>query len=171
MAIQPRPLQVSLIAALDSHRVIGKANRLPWHLPADLAHFKRLTLDKPILMGRRTWESLPGLLPRRRHIVVTRNPDYQASGCLLVPTPQAALAAMAGEREVMVIGGEALYRAMLPLAGRLYLTLVDTRVEDGDAFFPPWGATEWLEVERETRARDEANPFNLCFITLERVTD
>lgn len=161
--------RVALIAALAENRVIGRANQLPWHLPADLAHFKRRTLDKTIIMGRRTWESLPGLLPRRRHIVVTRNPGYQAPGCLLAPTPEAALAIARGEQEIMVIGGEALYRALLPRAGRLYLTLVDTRIEDGDAFFPPWAAAEWREIEREEWAKDEANPFNLSFVSLERV--
>ncbi len=161
--------RVALIAALSQNYVIGRANRLPWHLPADLAHFKRNTLDKTLIMGRRTWESLPGLLPRRRHIVVTRDLDYQAPGCLLTPTPEAALALAGGEEEVMVIGGEALYRALLPRAGRLYLTLVETWIEDGDAFFPPWVAAEWREIEREERSRDEANPFNLSFVSLERV--
>lgn len=162
--------RVALIVALAQNYVIGRANQLPWHLPADLAHFKRRTLDKTLIMGRRTWESLPGLLPRRRHIVVTRDPDYQAPGCLLAPTPEAALALAGGEEEVMIIGGETLYRALLPQAGRLYLTLVETRIKDGDAFFPPWRATEWREIEREDRARDEANPFNLSFVSLERVT-
>ncbi len=161
--------RVALIAALAQNRVIGRSNRLPWHLPADLAHFKRRTLDKTLIMGRRTWESLPGLLPRRRHIVVTRTPDYQAPGCLLAPTPEAALAMAEGEQEVMVIGGEAIFRALLPRAGRLYLTLVDTRIEDGDAFFPLWAPADWREVEREDRAMDEANPFNLSFVSLERV--
>ncbi len=161
--------RVALIAALAQNYVIGRANQLPWHLPADLAHFKRRTLDKTLIMGRRTWESLPGLLARRRHIVVTRDPDYQAPGCLLAPTPEAALALAGGEEEVMVIGGEALYRALLPRAGRLYLTLVETWIEDGDAFFPPWAAAEWREVEREDRAMDEANPLNLSFVSLERV--
>jgi dihydrofolate reductase len=162
--------RVALIAALARNQVIGRANQLPWHLPADLAHFKRRTLDKTLIMGRRTWESLPGLLPRRRHIVVTRNPDYLAPGCRLAPTPEAALALAVGEPEVMVIGGEALYRALLPRAERLYLTLVDTWIEDGEAFFPPWSATEWREIAREDRAGDEANPFNLSFVSLERVT-
>ncbi|MFZ1538558.1 MAG: dihydrofolate reductase [Chromatiaceae bacterium] len=161
--------RVALIAALAQNRVIGRGNQLPWHLPADLAHFKRRTLDKTLIMGRRTWESLPGLLPRRRHIVVTRNPDYQASGCLLASTPEEALAMAGGEQEVMVIGGEAIFRALLPRAGRLYLTLVDTRIEDGDAFFPLWAPAEWQEFEREDRAKDEANPFNLSFVSLERV--
>ncbi|NCA87577.1 MAG: dihydrofolate reductase [Gammaproteobacteria bacterium] len=159
---------IALIAALAENRVIGRANRLPWHLPADLAHFKRLTLDKPILMGRRTWESLPGLLPRRRHIVITANPAYRALGCELASSPAAALALVQDEPEVLVIGGEMLYRTFLPAAGRLYLTLVATRIEDGDAFFPPWEPGEWVETGRETRARDEGNPFDLTFLRLDR---
>lgn len=164
----PVPL-IALIAALAENCVIGRGNRLPWHLPADLAHFKRITLDKPILMGRRTWESLPGPLPRRRHIVITANPDYRAPGCELAPSPAAALCLVQGEPEVLVIGGETLYRALLPLAGRLYLTLVATRIEDGDAFFPPWEPAEWVESGRETRARDERNPYDLTFLRLDRV--
>ena len=161
--------RIALIAALAENRVIGRANRLPWHLPADLAHFKRLTLDKPILMGRRTWESLPGPLPRRRHIVVTANPAYGASGCELVASPADALALVRDEPEVLVIGGEMLYRALLPAAGRLYLTLVATRIEDGDAFFPEWSPEEWVETGRETWSRDEGNPYDLTFLTLDRV--
>jgi len=175
--------RIALIAALAENRAIGRANRLPWHLPADLARFKRLTLDKPIIMGRRTWESLPGLLPRRVHIVVSRDPDYGAPGCRLAASPEAALDlaqglveratadAGAGEEvpEVMVIGGEALYRALLPKADRLYLTLVATTIADGDAFFPAWDPADWRERERLTRPRDEANPFDLTFLTLDRV--
>jgi dihydrofolate reductase len=153
---------------MGENRVIGRGNRLPWHLPADLARFKRLTLGKPILMGRRTWTSLPGLLPRRRHIVITRNPAFRAVGCEVVPSPQAALAAAAGEPEVMVIGGAQLYSAMLPMAGRLYLTLVKVRIEDGDAFFPKWDTDLWVETEREELSRDQRNAFDMSFITLER---
>lgn len=158
-----------MIAAIAENGVIGRGNRLPWHLPADLAHFKRLTLDKPIVMGRRTWESLPGLLPRRRHIVVTRDPHYVAEGCELVDSPAAALVVAGEAPELMVIGGEALYGTMLPLAQRLYLTLVATRVEDGDAYFPRWDPKYWRETKRETRPRDERNPYELDFVILERV--
>ena len=163
-AADPR---VALIAALAENRVIGRANRLPWHLPADLAHFRRLTLDKPIVMGRRTWESLPGLLPRRRHIVVTRNPDYRVAGCVVVASPRAALDA-AGAEEILVIGGAALYHAMLPLAWRLYLTFIALRVEDGDTFFPPWDASAWQETARAEHPRDARNPHAMTFVTLER---
>ena len=163
-----RPL-VSIIAAIAENRVIGRGNRLPWHLPADLARFKRLTLGKPIVMGRRTWESLPGRLPGRRHIVVTRSPGYEAEGCLVVPSPRAALAAAGDAPEVMVIGGAGLYREMLPLAGRMYLTLVRVGIEDGDAFFPEWDERRWRQVQREDLQRDERNPLDMRFLTLERV--
>ncbi len=152
---------------MAENRVIGHQNRLPWHLPADLAHFKRLTLDKPIVMGRRTWESLPGLLPRRTHIVVTRDPDYRAPGCLVVASPEAALAAVDAP-EFMVVGGARLYATMLPSASRMYLTLVAARVE-GDAFFPPWHHACWRETLREARPRDERNRYGLAFVTLERI--
>jgi dihydrofolate reductase len=160
--------RISLIAAMADDRVIGRHNRLPWHLPADLAHFKRLTLGKPILMGRRTWESLPGLLPGRIHIVVSRDAGYRAEGALVVPSPEAAIAAAAKAEELMVVGGETLYRAMLPLAERMYLTMIGARIE-GDAHFPEWDPASWREIARETRPRDERNPYDLCFLTLERV--
>lgn len=149
------------------NRVIGYQNRLPWRLPADLSHFRRLTLDKTLVMGRRTWESLPGLLERRRHIVVTRDPDYQAPGCILVPSPEAALALSAAP-ELMVIGGAALYRSMLAFAQRIYLTEVAAELQ-GDAFFPVWDPDCWREVARSERRRDAKNPYDLAFVTLERV--
>lgn len=156
-----------MIAAMARDRVIGRENRLPWHLPADLAHFKRLTLDKPVVMGRRTWESLPGLLARRTHIVVTRNPGYRAEGCLVVTSPSQALAVAGDAEELMVIGGAQLYRSMLPLAGRMYLTFVEASVE-GDARFPEWDPACWRETSRERRPPDERNPYELTFVTLER---
>jgi dihydrofolate reductase len=159
---------VSIIAAMADNRVIGRGNRLPWHLPADLAHFKRLTLKKPIVMGRRTWESLPGLLPQRTHIVVSRDSSYRAEGCILVGSPREAVAAAGDVSEVMVIGGAALYRDMLPLADRMYLTRVAALV-DGDVFFPEWDPDCWREVAREERGRDERNRYDLTFLTLERI--
>lgn len=167
-AMDPGLPHICIVAALAENRAIGRGNRLPWHLPADLAHFKRLTLDKPIVMGRGTWESLPNLLPRRRHIVVTRQPGYSAEGCIVVGSPEAALSTAAGEPELMVIGGAALYRHMLPMARRMYLTLVKTQVDGGDAFFPEWDSACWGEIEREDRPRDGRNPFDLSFVTLVR---
>lgn len=152
---------------MSENRVIGRGNRLPWHLPADLAHFKELTLNKPIVMGRRTWESLPGLLPKRTHIVVTRDPFYRAEDCILVGSPEAAVAAAGSAPEVMVVGGAKLYREMLPMARRMYLTLVEAVLE-GDVFFPEWDSARWHEIARVERRRDERNPYDLTFVTLER---
>ena len=164
MSCQP---VISLIAALDRNRCIGLGNRLPWHLPADLQHFKRLTLGKPIVMGRKTWESLPGLLPERQHVVISRDPSYRAQGCILVDSPEAAVRAVGDVAEVMVVGGAQIYRQMLPMANRMYLTRVDAEVA-GDAFFPPWDAGEWVKIDSEAHAADERNPLDYQFITLQR---
>lgn len=164
--MQKSPI-ISLIAAMDENRVIGCDNRLPWRLPADLQHFKRLTMGKPMLMGRKTWESLPGLLPGRTHIVISANPDYAAEGCLLVHSVEQALAAAGDAEEIMVVGGANLYRQLLPLADRLYLTQVHTRVT-GDAWFPDYRAETWRELEREEHPADERNPIAYSFVTLER---
>ncbi|MCW8906970.1 MAG: type 3 dihydrofolate reductase [Sedimenticola sp.] len=160
---------ISLIAAMDEERVIGVDNRLPWRLPADLQHFKRLTLGKPIIMGRKTWESLPGLLPDRPHIVISANPEYRAPGCRVVSSVEAALAAAGDVDEVMIVGGANLYAQLLPLADRLYLTRVCTRVEGGDTRFPAFDRSEWQEVARSDHPADERNPFDYSFLTYERV--
>jgi dihydrofolate reductase len=162
-----RPV-VSIVAALSANRVIGRGNRLPWHLPADLAHFKRLTLNKPIIMGRRTWESLPGLLPRRVHIVVTGDTAYLAPGCILAHSPQEAIRAAGSVPEIMVIGGASLYRAMLPLAERMYLTQI-AAVLDGDALFPAWKRANWRESERVERRHDGLNCYDMTFSIFERI--
>lgn len=159
---------ISIVAAMSENRVIGRDNRLPWHLPADLAHFKELTLEKPIVMGRRTWESLPGLLPQRTHIVVTRNTSYHAENCILVGSPKEAIAVAGSASEIMVVGGAKLYRDMLPMARRMYLTMVGAALE-GDVFFPEWDRTCWHEAARVERRRDERNPYDLTFLTLERL--
>ncbi|MEW8505655.1 MAG: type 3 dihydrofolate reductase [Candidatus Thiodiazotropha sp.] len=162
-----KPL-ISLIAAVATNGVIGVDNSLPWRLPADLKHFKSLTMGKPIVMGRRTWESLPGVLPGRRHIVVSRNRDYRATGCELVHSVDEALQ-LAGEvAEIMIVGGGGLYRQMLPRADRLYLTLVEADVE-GDAHFPEFDGSQWHEVSREYHAADDRNPFAYSFVVLNRV--
>jgi dihydrofolate reductase len=118
-------------------------------------------------MGRRTWESLPGLLPRRTHIVVSRDRSYRAPGCLVVGSPAEAVAAVCQAPEVVVIGGERLYGAVLPMAHRMYLTLV-AAITEGDAYFPAWDPEEWREVSRQLRPRDERNPYDLTFLILDR---
>lgn len=158
---------LSLIAALDRNGLIGRDNALPWRLPADLQHFKRLTLGKPIVMGRLTWESLGRPLPGRHNIVLTRDPAYHAEGASVVHSIDAALAAAGAVDEVMVIGGAALYRTLLPRAARLYLTRIDAAF-DGDAWFPEIDPAEWREVAREAHAPDARNPHPYAFVTLER---
>ena len=158
--------QVALIAAMGRNRVIGIENRLPWRLPADLQHFKKLTLGKSIIMGRKTWESLPGVLPDRRHIVITRNPDYQAKGAEIVNSIEKALELVADE-EVLIVGGANLYQQMLPVADRMYLTMVEADI-NGDAFFPDWNKKQWCIIERIHHPADEKHAYAFDFVTLER---
>ena len=159
--------KLSLIAALADNRVIGIDNRMPWHLPADLQHFKRLTMGKPMIMGRKTWESLPGLLPGRPHLVVTRDPDYLAEGAQVVHSLQQALDAYPDAAELMLVGGANLYAQALPLTARLYLTYVHIAPE-GDAFFPEFAAEQWREVARVEGVCDARNTIPHTFVTLER---
>jgi dihydrofolate reductase len=158
---------LSIIAAIAENGIIGRDNRLPWHMPADLAHFKRLTMGKPIIMGRRTWESLPGLLPHRTHIVVTRDPAYEARGGFVVRSLRQAIDFAGDADEMLVVGGAMLYAEALPLASRLYLTYIHHRV-DGDTLFPCFAASEWRESHREYHEPDERNPLPYSFVTLER---
>ena len=161
--------RIAIVAAVARNRVIGRGNALPWRLPDDLRHFKRLTLGRPIVMGRRTWESLPGVLPQRRHVVVTRDPAYSAPGADVVHSLEDAVAAVGGE-EVLVVGGAELYALALPLAQRLYLTLVEADIE-GDALFPMLDPAQWREVAREPHPADDRHAYPFSFVTLERVEE
>ena len=152
---------------MADNRVIGRDNGLPWRLPADLSHFKALTMGKPMIMGRLTWESLPGLLPGRRHIVVTRDRAYSAEGCLIAHSLDEALAAAGEAEEVMVVGGAMLYREALPRADRIYLTLVHGEFA-GDARFPEFDLSGWHEASRESHEPDDRNPHPYTFVTLLR---
>ena len=149
---------LSLIAAVARNRAIGKDNQLLWHLPEDMKHFRETTCGKPVVMGRKTWESLPEKfrpLPGRQNIVVSRDPAYKAHGADLAGSLEGALALAGGAEEVFVIGGEQLYRAALPFADRLYLTEVELEPE-ADAFFPELNPAVWQEIER--RASGESMP-------------
>lgn len=163
---QPR---IAMIAALADNRVIGRGNALPWHISADLKHFKRTTLGKPIIMGRKTFESIGRPLPGRSNIVVSRRADFRPEGVSVVDNAEQAVAlgrAVAiqeGVEEVMVIGGEQLYRSLLPLAQRLYLTEVHCDIV-GDAWFPPLDAG-WREVERQSGSEGD---WRFSFVTLNR---
>jgi dihydrofolate reductase len=160
--------RIALIAAMAENRVIGRENRLPWRLSADLRRFKSLTMGKPVIMGRKTYESIGKPLPGRSNIVVTRDPDYRAPGCRVVHSLEQALEAAAGHDEVMVIGGAELYRQTLERAERMYLTLVKTEV-DGDALFPDIQPQQWRELEHASHRADEKNEYDYDFVTLERV--
>ncbi len=162
-------MKLSIVVAMAANHVIGRDKKLPWHLPADLKHFKQLTTGKPILMGRKTWESIGRPLPERTSIVITRDPDYTAAGCVVVHSIDAALRAAEHHDEVMVIGGSELYRQVLPQVSTIYLTRVHADIE-GDAVFPKLDDSEWREVERTDCEPDENNAHVYSFITLERVT-
>jgi len=149
---QPRTM-VSLIAAVAANRVIGKDNQLLWHLPEDMRHFRETTRGKPVIMGRRTWESLPDSfrpLPGRHNIVVSRNPAYQASGASLCASLEDALLKAGDAAEVFVIGGAELYRQAMPLARRLYLTEIEESFA-GDVLFPEVPPQEWEEISRQAQ--------------------
>jgi len=162
---QKKP-RVSVIAAPARNRVIGIGNRLPWRLPEDLAHFKALTLNHPILMGRKTFESLGRPLPGRTNIVITRTPGYRRDGCLVADSVPAALALCRDAAEVFFIGGAELYAQALPLADRLYLTEIQAEVE-GDAWFPDYDRAPWREVSRDRRS-DEAAGLEYHFVVYDR---
>ncbi|HLG42419.1 MAG TPA: dihydrofolate reductase [Planctomycetota bacterium] len=157
---------LSLIVAMARNRVIGAGGKLPWHLPADLKRFKQITMGRPVIMGRKTFESIGKPLPGRTNIVVTRRRGWTAKGCLAAHSLEEAIAA-AGEGEVFVIGGGELYAAALRHADRLYVTEVDADVP-GDTRFPELDMSRWRLVEETTREPDESNPYRCRFRVLEK---
>lgn len=165
---------VSLIVAMSKNRVIGVNNQLPWHLPADLKHFKATTMSKPIIMGRKTWESIGRPLPGRTNIVVSRQEAYVAKGAEVVGNVDDALvlacreAVSDGLDEVFIIGGETIYRQALAGVDRMYITEVDVEL-DGDAWFPEIETNEWEVVSRECYpVTPDVSP-GFCFVTLQRI--
>ncbi|MDR2213346.1 MAG: dihydrofolate reductase [Pseudomonadales bacterium] len=167
----------ALVVALARNRVIGKNNALPWHLPEDLKYFKRVTLHKPVIMGRKTFESIGKPLVERVNIVVTRNAQYRPPGVLVMHSLDAALehcAALlrmqgaADDSEVSIIGGAQIFEQSMAVADRLYLTDVQADVE-GDTFFPEFARDQWREVSREDHPAQGNNPYPYSFVVLERV--
>lgn len=162
---------VSLVVAAAANGVIGRDNAMPWHLPEDLAHFKRLTLGHPVVMGRRTYESILATLgkplPGRTNIVVTRQPGFAAPGCTVVGSLEAALDAARGAEEVFVIGGAEIYRLALARADRVYLTRIDAAFE-GDATFPALDTVKWRETARENHPATGGRSFGFAFVRYER---
>jgi len=164
---------ISIIVAVAQNNVIGRKNRLPWHLPADLKHFKELTLHKPIIMGLKTFESVGKPLPGRDNIVLAREPNCQIEGCKIAHSIEEALSlareSLLGKEngEVMICGGASIYNQFLPLAQRIYLTRIWADFE-GDTYFPELSEKEWEEKERIDNSPDEQNPYKYSFIVLER---
>lgn len=158
---------LSLIVAMTKNRVIGRDNQMPWHLPADLAWFKKNTLGKPVIMGRKTFQSIGRALPNRKNIVLSRQ-GFQADGIEVVSDLSQALALIKGENEVMIIGGGHLFAETLPIADRLYLTEIDAELQ-GDTFFPEIDPMVWKTNFIETRAVDDKNSYALTFKILERM--
>lgn len=160
-------LLTAVVAATEDN-VIGRDNAMPWHLPADLAHFKAITLGKPVLMGRRTFQAIGRPLPGRRNLVLTRDAGFAAEGIEVFGSLDAALAAAGDVPELMVIGGQAIYEQALPRTGRVHLTRLHMH-EPGDAFFPPLPADQWREVSRSPRRpADARNACDMSFLVLER---
>jgi dihydrofolate reductase len=161
---------ITLIAALDHHRAIGRAGEMPWHLPDDLKRFKALTLGKPVLMGRKTALAIGRPLPGRPNLVLTRAPAAPFEGQVVVHSPDEAVAHAQGA-ELMVIGGGEIYALMLPHATRLHLTEVDTAAPDADTFFPAFDPRDWRETARVHHPADAKHAFAFDFVDYERVRD
>lgn len=161
-----------MIAAMANDRVIGKDNQMPWHIPADLKFFKKTTLNKPVIMGRKTFDSIGRPLPKRHNIVVTRSTDFSAEGVTVVHDTAAAIAAAGEVDEVVIMGGGNIYQQFLPQADILYLTFIDLDTK-GDAFFPDYQQQgqqkgEWQEVWQEAHSKADGQPHDFRFVRLER---
>ncbi|KGR34648.1 dihydrofolate reductase [Vibrio campbellii] len=157
---------ISMIAAMADNRIIGKDNQMPWHLPADFAWFKRCTMGKPVVMGRKTYESIGRPLPGRLNIVISRDASLSIEGVTTVTSIEQALEVAGAVEEVMIIGGGAIYAACLPMANKLYVTHIEAKIE-GDTQFPDWGK-EFKETYSEAYQADEKNAYNMRFTVLEK---
>ena len=160
-------MKITLVAAVSENGVIGRGNALPWHLPADLQRFKRLTTGHAVVMGRKTWESIRRPLPNRRNIVISSSPGFQPAGATVVPTFGAAVEAARDLSQLFAIGGSRVFEAALPLTDRLELTRVHAQVP-GDAFFPRLDLSEWKLVAEERHDADEQHAYPFSFLTYDR---
>ena len=156
---------ISLIAALGKNRIIGNENKLIWAIPEDMKHFRELTTGKTVVMGRKTYESIGRPLPKRKNIIITRDKEYKAEGCIVAHSLEEALS-QAGQGEIMVIGGAQIYSQFLPKANRMYLTLIDHEFQ-GDAKFPSWDESRWKQANKEEHKNHTGLAFT--FITLEKI--
>ncbi|MBL7004602.1 MAG: dihydrofolate reductase [Gammaproteobacteria bacterium] len=161
----PKPI-LSIITAMDRNQLIGKNNELPWHLPEDLAFFKKCTMNKPIIMGRNTFESIGRPLPGRTNIIISRNKDYLQDGCVVLDSIQSVLNYCKDEEEIMLIGGESLYKQWLPFAHQMYITEIDDTFE-GDAWFPEYDKKQWIR-EWEEANFSEKSKLKYAFVKLKK---
>lgn len=153
---------------MDNNRVIGKNNDLPWSLPADLAYFKKVTMGHPIVMGRKTYESIGRPLPGRENIIITRNREYSVDGCTVLHSLEDVKQVVdANDKETFIIGGAEIFKEAFPIADKLYITHIDEEF-DGDTYFPAFPDSEWKEVSREKGIKDEKNPYDYYFTVYER---
>lgn len=159
-------MKISMIAAMAQNRVIGKDNQMPWHLPADFAWFKRCTMGKPVIMGRKTFESIGRPLPGRQNIVISGDPSLSIEGVLVANSIDGAIELAKEHDEIMIIGGGSIYEACLGRVDKLYLTQIDVTIE-GDTFFPDWGEG-WQQIHRDTHIADEKNQYDMTFLILEK---
>ena len=155
------------MVAYDRNRVIGKDNKIPWRLPDDNRHVRELTIGKPLIMGRRTWESIGRPLPQRTSIVLTRDSGFKCDGCLIARTPDEAMELAGDAPEIIIFGGARVFEDFLPRADRIYLTEVDADI-GGDTFFPPLDPGDWEVVEAVEHPADERHPYDFSFLTLDR---
>ncbi|PCI42270.1 MAG: type 3 dihydrofolate reductase [Proteobacteria bacterium] len=160
-------MKLSLIWAMDRNRLIGNHDALPWHLPADMQWFRKQTMGKPILMGRKTFESIGKPLPKRINIILSRQKTLTIEGCIVVQSLDEAKAAVPDANEIMVIGGAEIYTLLLPQADQLYITHIDARFE-GDTWFPTYDLGLWQRVQHESHQADEKNPHNYHFEVWQR---
>jgi dihydrofolate reductase len=164
-SVTPQAPRIYLVAAVAKNGVIGANGTLPWHLPEDLKHFKKITFGHPVIMGRRTWNSLPHALPGRENIVVTRSANHDISGASVAHSLSSAIALCLGEPVAFVIGGERLFAESLPIADGIVLTEIE-RDYEGDVYFPEWDRAQWRETQRERHTSKEGVPFS--FVLYER---
>ena len=160
-------MQLSIIVAMDRNRVIGRGGALPWHISSDLKNFKKITMGKPILMGRKTHDSIGKPLPGRENIILTNNKKYSAEGCTVKNTLDEVYSYCEEQLELVVMGGAILYSQTLDKADKLYITEVNASV-NGDTFFPEYKSSQWREISRESFNADENNEFDYSFTVLER---
>ena len=154
---------ISLVCAMANNRVIGQDNKMPWHLPADLKHFKAVTMSKPIVMGRKTYESIGRPLPGRQNVVISRNANFEAEGCDVVSSIDSAIELLSEHEEIMIIGGGFLYSQMIEQADKLHLTFIDLQVE-GDTHFPAFEQLNLVEISSQSCVADEKNPYDYRFV-------